>query len=43
MDPEKLKEPNGVEPLVKCLGGQWGRLCEEDKLQLFQKALYQVM
>eukprot|EP00435_Cladocopium_sp_Y103_P051035 s2024_g15.t1 len=42
LDPAKLREANGVEHLVKCLGGQWGRLDEEEKLDLFEKALYQV-
>eukprot|EP00435_Cladocopium_sp_Y103_P070544 s617_g35.t1 len=42
LDPSKLREPDGVEHLVKCLGGQWGRLDEEEKLDLFEKALYQV-
>eukprot|EP00435_Cladocopium_sp_Y103_P038647 s1426_g10.t1 len=42
MDPAKLREANGVEHLVKCLGGQWGKLDEEEKLDLFERALYQV-
>ena len=40
MTPERLKSEQGVEYLVEALGGQWGRLKDEDRLELFEKALY---
>ena len=42
LDPQKLKEPDGVCYLVQALGGQWGRLASEEKLNYFERALYLV-
>ena len=43
LDASKLKGPDGVKYLVESLGGQWGRLENEEKLELFEKALYQTV
>ena len=40
LQPEKLRNRDGVKYLVEALGGQWGRLEEEDRYDLFEKALY---
>eukprot|EP00435_Cladocopium_sp_Y103_P040341 s2377_g11.t1 len=40
MDPLKLKSKDGVRHLVEALGGQWGRLANEERYNLFEKALY---
>ena len=37
---EKLRTHDGVRYLVEALGGQWGRLEEEDRYDLFERALY---
>lgn len=37
---EKLKDKDGVKHLVEALGGIWGRLAEEDRYDLFERALY---
>ena len=37
---EKLRCRDGVQYLVEALGGQWGRLEEEDRYDLFERALY---
>eukprot|EP00435_Cladocopium_sp_Y103_P018028 s3531_g4.t1 len=42
LDPEKLRSSEGVAYLVGALGGQWGKLDVEDKLELFERALYLV-
>jgi hypothetical protein len=42
LDPQKLREPDGVSYLVQALGGQWGRLASEEKLNYFERALYLV-
>ena len=36
----KLKTEEGVQHLIRALGGQWGRLQTEDKYEKFEKALY---
>ena len=41
LDAAKLRSDNGVQYLVEALGGQWGKLATEEKLSLFEKALYQ--
>ena len=41
LDATKLRSENGVKYLVEALGGQWGKLATEEKLSLFEKALYQ--
>eukprot|EP00435_Cladocopium_sp_Y103_P014094 s696_g3.t1 len=43
LDPSKLREPDGVSYLVQALGGQWGKLDAEEKYDLFERALYQVV
>eukprot|EP00435_Cladocopium_sp_Y103_P012402 s206_g3.t1 len=40
MDPLKLKSKDGVRHLVEALGGQWGRLANEERYDLFERALY---
>ena len=40
LDTDKLKSADGVKYLVEALGGQWGRLEEEDRYDLFERALY---
>ena len=42
LDTTKLKSKDGVKILVEALGGQWGMLQDEEKYNLFEKALYQV-
>ena len=42
LDATKLKSKDGVKILVEALGGQWGMLQDEEKYNLFEKALYQV-
>ena len=37
---EKLRTADGVRYLVESLGGQWGRLDDEDRYDLFERALY---
>lgn len=41
LDASKLKHKDGVKYLVEALGGQWGQLAEEEKLQLFERAIFQ--
>ena len=41
LDTKKLQTYAGVEYLVGALGGQWGRLADEDRYELFEKAIYQ--
>ena len=43
LDASRLRSENGAQYLVEALGGQWGRLASEEKLALFEKALYQTM
>lgn len=43
LKPEKLKDKDGVRYLVEALGGNWGRLAEEDRYDLFEKALFQTI
>ena len=40
LDTEKLRSENGVKYLVESLGGSWGRVASEEKLSLFERALY---
>ena len=40
LDATKLRSEAGVKYLVEALGGQWGKLATEEKLALFEKALY---
>ena len=40
LDPAKLKQKEGVKYLVEALGGQWGRPDTEERLDMFEKALY---
>ena len=37
---EKLRKHEGVRYLVEALGSQWGKLEEEDRYDLFERALY---
>eukprot|EP00435_Cladocopium_sp_Y103_P031002 s399_g7.t2 len=41
LEASKLRSEAGVQYLVESLGGQWGKLASEEKLSLFEKALYQ--
>ena len=40
LDPTKLKQKDGVKYLVEALGGQWGRPDSEERLDMFEKALF---
>ena len=37
---KRLKEKDGIKVLVEALGGQWGKLPNEDKYEKFERALY---
>ena len=37
---EKLRTADGVKYLVESLGGQWGKLADEDRYDLFERALF---
>eukprot|EP00435_Cladocopium_sp_Y103_P060979 s1182_g22.t1 len=39
---EQLRSAEGVKYLVESLGGAWGRLDEEDRYDLFERAIYAV-
>ena len=43
LDAEKLRSEEGVRYLVEALGGQWGKLANEMKLSLFERAFYQTL
>ena len=40
LDAAKLRSEGGVKYLVEALGGQWGKLASEEKLSMFEKALF---
>eukprot|EP00435_Cladocopium_sp_Y103_P042739 s1807_g11.t2 len=42
IDASKLRSANGIKVLIEALGGQWGRTDAEDKLDLFERALFTV-